>query len=328
MTKGDLTRSIAVEAQGEVAALKDNINEMIRNLQGHDAEEHRAGLAEDQPRASSPACCRASATCSTVAQADPLGAGAAGRRAARRLLRRPSTRRRRADAQAARQLRATASASSLANAVQAGRGAGRPVRAREGAHPAHRRAGRLHPDQLRPRRGARRSTSSSCRCCSRARSRRSSSWPRSTAFSDDPPDLPRPAHRVDRHRAQHDRGEHADRGAAQAVAGARRRAAEPAGGADRDQRAAGAAGDARCRQSEELLKQPAGGAAADQRGAGGEGAAARRAEARRSSARTARSSRPARRSRRRPSSSRSPRSTSPSSSPTCRTSCARRSTAC
>jgi signal transduction histidine kinase/HAMP domain-containing protein/DNA-binding response OmpR family regulator len=32
VTKGDLTQSIKVEAQGEVAALKDNINEMIRNL--------------------------------------------------------------------------------------------------------------------------------------------------------------------------------------------------------------------------------------------------------------------------------------------------------
>jgi signal transduction histidine kinase/DNA-binding response OmpR family regulator/HAMP domain-containing protein len=32
VTKGDLTRSIQVEALGEVAALKDNINEMIRNL--------------------------------------------------------------------------------------------------------------------------------------------------------------------------------------------------------------------------------------------------------------------------------------------------------
>jgi CheY-like chemotaxis protein/signal transduction histidine kinase/HAMP domain-containing protein len=32
VTKGDLTRSIAVEALGEVAELKDNINEMIRNL--------------------------------------------------------------------------------------------------------------------------------------------------------------------------------------------------------------------------------------------------------------------------------------------------------
>ena len=34
VTKGDLTRSIAVVAQGEVAALKDNINEMIGNLRG------------------------------------------------------------------------------------------------------------------------------------------------------------------------------------------------------------------------------------------------------------------------------------------------------
>src|SRR2546422_8421412 len=32
VTQGDLTRSIMVEAQGEGAALKDNINEMIRNL--------------------------------------------------------------------------------------------------------------------------------------------------------------------------------------------------------------------------------------------------------------------------------------------------------
>ncbi|HEX6980845.1 MAG TPA: response regulator, partial [Alphaproteobacteria bacterium] len=32
VTKGDLTRSITVEALGEVAVLKDNINEMIRNL--------------------------------------------------------------------------------------------------------------------------------------------------------------------------------------------------------------------------------------------------------------------------------------------------------
>jgi HAMP domain-containing protein len=32
VTQGDLTRSIAVEAQGEVAELKDNINQMIANL--------------------------------------------------------------------------------------------------------------------------------------------------------------------------------------------------------------------------------------------------------------------------------------------------------
>src|SRR5205807_413195 len=32
VTKGDLTRSIALDAMGEMSALKDNINEMIRNL--------------------------------------------------------------------------------------------------------------------------------------------------------------------------------------------------------------------------------------------------------------------------------------------------------
>src|SRR5437879_10579804 len=32
VTKGDLTRSIQVKAEGEVEELKDNINEMIRNL--------------------------------------------------------------------------------------------------------------------------------------------------------------------------------------------------------------------------------------------------------------------------------------------------------
>src|SRR5437870_4341496 len=32
VTKGDLTRSIQIEAQGEIAFVKDNINEMIRNL--------------------------------------------------------------------------------------------------------------------------------------------------------------------------------------------------------------------------------------------------------------------------------------------------------
>ncbi len=34
VAQGDLTRSVTVNAQGEVAALKDNINEMIRNLAG------------------------------------------------------------------------------------------------------------------------------------------------------------------------------------------------------------------------------------------------------------------------------------------------------
>ena len=69
------------------------------------------------------------------------------------------------------------------------------------------------------------------------------------------------------------------------------------------------------------------GAAADQRGAGHQGEAARRAE--RGGGAQERGNRagpPRARGEGRPS-SRSPRATSPSSSPTCRTSCARRSTA-
>src|SRR5439155_6643620 len=34
VTKGDLTRSIQVDARGEVAELKDNLNAMIQNLRG------------------------------------------------------------------------------------------------------------------------------------------------------------------------------------------------------------------------------------------------------------------------------------------------------
>ena len=50
VTKGDLTRSIAVEASGEMAALKDNYQRDDPQPEGSDAQECRAGLAEDQPR--------------------------------------------------------------------------------------------------------------------------------------------------------------------------------------------------------------------------------------------------------------------------------------
>ena len=50
VTKGDLTRSIQVDARGEVAELKDNINTMIGNLRADHGPQYRAGLAEDQPR--------------------------------------------------------------------------------------------------------------------------------------------------------------------------------------------------------------------------------------------------------------------------------------
>jgi HAMP domain-containing protein len=61
VTQGDLTRSITVEAQGEVAELSDNINQMIENLR----ETTRVNAEQDWLKtnlARSPACCRASAT--------------------------------------------------------------------------------------------------------------------------------------------------------------------------------------------------------------------------------------------------------------------------
>ena len=61
VTQGDLTRSITVEAQGEVAELKDNINQMIANLRDTTTAQPGAGLAEDQPGAHLRARCRASA---------------------------------------------------------------------------------------------------------------------------------------------------------------------------------------------------------------------------------------------------------------------------
>ena len=50
VTKGDLTRSITVEAQGEVAALQGQHQPDDRQPEGDDAEEPGAGLAQDQPR--------------------------------------------------------------------------------------------------------------------------------------------------------------------------------------------------------------------------------------------------------------------------------------
>jgi HAMP domain-containing protein len=93
VTKGDLTRSIAVEAQGEVAALKDNINEMIVNLARPRARIPIRTGSRPTSR-SSPACCRGSAICSPF-EAAALRTDAAGRRAARHLLYRRLRRRRR-----------------------------------------------------------------------------------------------------------------------------------------------------------------------------------------------------------------------------------------
>jgi len=60
VTKGDLTRSIQVDARGEVAELKDNINTMIGNLRlTTSATPIRTGSRPTSR--SSPTCCRGAA---------------------------------------------------------------------------------------------------------------------------------------------------------------------------------------------------------------------------------------------------------------------------
>ena len=108
---------------------------------------------------------------------------------------------------------------------------------------------------------------------------------------------------IDRHRAQHDRGEHAHRGAAEAVAAPDHRAAEPAGGAEEDQRPPGAAG----RDAAPIGRAPApaaGGAADRPTRSWRRRRACSSSRSARSRPRTARSRSPRPRSRRRPSSCR------------------------
>ncbi len=175
VAKGDLTRSITVEAEGEVAALKDNINQMIGNLKDttHKNQEQDwlktnlakfSGMMQGQRSIASVAQLIMSELTPLVdaqhgafymmdAEPEPLLHLIATLR-----LRRSQEPRERVPAQGEPH---------------------RPVRLRAEAHPAHGRARRLHLHRDGHGRGARRGRSSSSPCCSRARSRRSSSSPRS-----------------------------------------------------------------------------------------------------------------------------------------------------
>ncbi len=92
VTEGDLTRQVRVEARGEVAVLKDTLNQMIRNLRETTRAEHRARLVEDEPGAVHADAAGPARPCHGV-EHDPLRARAAGLRATRRLLRDDHSRR-------------------------------------------------------------------------------------------------------------------------------------------------------------------------------------------------------------------------------------------
>ena len=296
VTKGDLTRSIQVEARGEVAELKDNINTMIANLR----ETTERNQEQDWLKtnlAKFTGMLQGQRDLVTVGQMLLVRAGAAGQRAAGHDL--PDAQRRGDSAPAlsllagyAQRRRPAASASSSARAWSASARVEKqrilltdvppdfithltPASARraptnivvlpvlfEGRDQGGHRAGvaaALHADAT-------------------------------STFLEQ---LTRVIGVV----LQHDRGDDAHRGPAAAVAAAHRRAADRA--------------RASCsRPTRSWARRPS----------------CSPSRTPRSSARTRKSSRPAARSKKRPPSWRSPRSTSPSSSRTCRTSCARRST--
>ena len=269
VTKGDLTRSIAVEAQGEVAALKDNINEMIVNLAATTRKNNEqdwlktniakfTGMMQGQRDLLTVAQLLLSeltplvgAQHGTFYITDTVGRNA-GAQAAGRLRDRRSGRRAEAFkigqglvGQCAKEKERILVTdvpgdyirinSSLGGGIAGQhRGAAGAVRRRcEGGH----RAGVLRPVQRRS------------------------------------PGVPRPAHAIDRHRAEHHRRDHADRAAAATEPGAGRRTAEPAASVADHQR--GAAGkSATAGRAEDRSRNQESGSGAGQEGAGRKGRAA------------------------------------------------------
>ena len=239
VTKGDLTRSITVEASGEVASLKDNINEMIRNLRDTTLKNTEQDWLKTN-LARFTRMLQGERDLVDRLEPDPVRDRAAGERPARRVLRR-------------RQRRAASrcSISSPPTPSPSARTCSNRFRLREGL------VGQCAFEKKRillthvP--GDYISIGSALGeapplniivlpVLFEQEVKAVIELASFSRFSRDPPGLPRPAHRVDRHRAQHHRGQHAHRRAAQAVAAPDRRAAEPAGGAEEDQRPPGAAG--------------------------------------------------------------------------------------
>ena len=296
VTKGDLTRSITVEAQGEVAALKDTINEMIRNLRdttqkNTEQDWLKTNLAkfsrmlQGQRDLTNVGRMVLSELCPVVAAQQAEFYVLDGDR-------------RDAATHAAGQLRLGSDKTIAASDSTSGKGlVGQCALEKQKILLTN-----VPPDYIRISSGLGDAAAAEHPRAA-AHLRRPGPGRARTGLvrglQPDAPGVPRSAHRIDRHRAQHDRSQHADGGPAQAVAVARPAAAD--------------AGRRNCRtRTRNCRRRPA----------------CSPSRTRKWNARTRKSNRPARSSKRRPSSSPSPRSTSPSSWRTCRTNCGRRSTAC
>ena len=271
VTKGDLTRSIMVEAQGEVAALSNTINEMIRNLR----DTTQKNTEQDWLKTNLAKFSRM-----LQGQRDLTNVG---RMVLSELC--PVVAAQQAEFYVFDGDKETAAAHA-------------PGRLRVGGQDGDRQADRPRARgwSASARWRSRRSCSTTCPPdYIRISSGLGSAPPRSVLvlplifegqvrgvlelasrrrLQPQPPGVPRTAHRVDRHRAQHDRGEHADGGSAQAVPVARPATPDPAGGTPEDQR--GTAGEG------PTARPPEPGSRAEERrgragpaGAGGEGQATR-----------------------------------------------------
>ena len=283
ITEGDLTRSITVEAEGEVAQLKERVNQMIANLRDTTQKNTEqdwlktnlarfGGLMQGQKSLES-------VSRLIMSELTPLVAASHGAFFVMD------------ESEGGKQLKLLASYAykerkHVANRFRLGEGIVGQAALEKKSDRALARAERLRPDQLGPRRVT---ATEPDRHSDLVRGRR----PRGRRARElrelqrDSPHLPRAALGVDRRRPQHDRREHAHRGAPQAVAvsrprapGAVARAAAAAGAAEAlEQRARTAGEDAPGVRRD--APRAARGAAASERGARREGVAARRAEPRR-----------------------------------------------
>ncbi len=146
VTQGDLTRSITVQAKGEVAALKDTINEMIRNLRDTTQKNTEQDWLKTN-LAKFSRMLQGQKDLQHRGPPHPLRAGAGGLGAARGVPR--ALRRRGVPApHAARDLRLRGR-DRARPAHRPGRGPGGPVRARAPQDPAHQPAAGLPAHLLR-----------------------------------------------------------------------------------------------------------------------------------------------------------------------------------
>ena len=204
VTEGDLTRQVSVEASGEVAVLKDKLNEMIRNLR----ETTRQNVEQDWLKTN-----RERFTRMLQGQDDltdvssmilsELATLVSAQHGVFYAMTGPSD-----DGEpragAAGRLRLRGAQAPL-DVLPARRGPGRPVRQGEEADPAHRRPRRLREDQLGTRRGAaaqHHRPAGPVRGVA-ARRRRARLV---LAVQHHASDVPRLDHREHRHRPQHDPG--------------------------------------------------------------------------------------------------------------------------